>query len=929
MATGGGDWRGDMASDDRDIGAFTVDAALGVRTWDSWMERVTGIAAEAAHGRPLAEIVPELERRGLLDLIAEVIAEGHVHVLAPAFHKHLIACPPARPSRHFDHMQQRVTIGPLREGARVIGAIVTIEDVTGRLERERDAAERAKSASTLGGAPAGDDSLRSALRDTDWRTRRKATDGMARAPEQLLVSSLLAALREEHDNFSVVSSALQLLSQMDLDVVEPLVEFMESPDPSLRIQAALGLGEQQDARAVPALIAALEDEDANVRFHAVEALGKLRATAAVDRLLEIAHSGDFFLGFAALDALARMGDARVAPLLVPLLENEMLRSAVVDTLGSVGDEESAAALVDILERPDAPIDAIVQGLVSLHHRATEREAEASIVSDRVRQRISPRGVQALVDAADTLHGQALRSLAIVLGWLDGQAVERTLARLLGDSAVHREVVEALVRFGPRVTDLLIQQLAAPGLEARQAAVIAIGRIGDRRATGALLDLLDRDRETMLTTAGALAKIGDPVAFERLLDYVADEDAAVRQAVIAALNSIGHPDMAGRVTALLVSPNPRARESAVRIAGYFGYPQCADAMVACCQDAHEDVRRAALEHLPFVDDPRVVQTLIDALHRDTPRARAAAAHALARVEDEAAVSASVDALGDDDAWVRYFAARTIGHHRVARATPALRHVLAEDPAMQVRLAAVQALGEIGTREAVAILAPLTADEGDVGVAALRALGAVAHADAWPPLRAALGSADPRRRVEVVRALALRGGGEAASLLEWVAAAGTDPAIVGEAIEALGRLARAPGGANGTSAVQALINLTADPVRREASVVALGSLPARQVDRVAGGLSDPRVEVRCAVAEALARMCNEHATSWLWRALDDRAPDVRRVAATRLGRLGSRGPESRLAALARTDPDASVRHAARAALGHSLDSRSAPDGARGNG
>ena len=60
-------------------------------------------------------------------------------MLAPALHHYLFACAPTEPSTGFDRMQQHVTIGPLREDGRIVGLIVTVEDVTARIDRERQA----------------------------------------------------------------------------------------------------------------------------------------------------------------------------------------------------------------------------------------------------------------------------------------------------------------------------------------------------------------------------------------------------------------------------------------------------------------------------------------------------------------------------------------------------------------------------------------------------------------------------------------------------------------------------------------------------------------------------------------------------------------------------------------------------------------------
>ena len=130
-----------QAERSRGMGILTVDRALAVRAWDDWIAQATGIAAADAHGRPIAELIPSLATRGLLDRFTAVIETGQVQVLAPAFHHYLFPAEPQAPSTHFEHMQQRVTLGPLAEGDRIVGVMATVEDVTARLEAERSLAD--------------------------------------------------------------------------------------------------------------------------------------------------------------------------------------------------------------------------------------------------------------------------------------------------------------------------------------------------------------------------------------------------------------------------------------------------------------------------------------------------------------------------------------------------------------------------------------------------------------------------------------------------------------------------------------------------------------------------------------------------------------------------------------------------------------------
>ena len=91
------------------------------------------------------------------------------------------------------------------------------------------------------------------------------------------------------------------------------------------------------------------------------------------------------------------------------------------------------------------------------------------------------------------------------------AIPAALARLLGSTDVRHEVIEALVRFGASAVDpARSSNSAVDDVEARRSAVVALGRLGDARATPALVALLlDEDqREVWVPVAGALARLGD-------------------------------------------------------------------------------------------------------------------------------------------------------------------------------------------------------------------------------------------------------------------------------------------------------------------------------------------------------------------------------------------------------------------------------------
>src|SRR5699024_1698832 len=131
------------------------------------------------------------------------------------------------------HMQQHVTLAPLRTGEEVVGVLVTIEDVTGRRDHERelaaqlqspDDATRLHAVRALATTPDASGPLAGALGDASWRVRRAAAEGLAHAPDEASVEALLAAVRERHRDPAVLNAALAALISAERDVVPPLLQ---------------------------------------------------------------------------------------------------------------------------------------------------------------------------------------------------------------------------------------------------------------------------------------------------------------------------------------------------------------------------------------------------------------------------------------------------------------------------------------------------------------------------------------------------------------------------------------------------------------------------------------------------------------------------------------------------------------------------------
>ncbi len=554
-------------------------------------------------------------------------------------------------------MQQRVTIGPLRDGERIAGAIdrdrgrhraarARTRRWPAALESADAAVRRARGRGDRSGEP-----YRSARRvppvlgDDDWRMRYAAVRGPGADGGRRLACGALI------DDPAARTSQLQSAEQRPQAAGD---------DRRRRDRAARGAprrpgcrpadpGRAGARRAAPSRrrsrrsSRALADPDVNVRFHAIEALGRLRAEAAIERLLAIVESRDFFLAFAALDALAahrRSAASRPISCRCSTTINLACRSPTPSARSATTDRSSrwshalnrSRRCCGRHRRRDRP--AIARSAMT---RRTETAIDVARSGPRCARR-PPAAAHADRRGRDCLRRATAGSRRGVLGWLRGPEVgAAALTRLLGRRRRARRrrrsarpprraaVVDCWSSSStPRIDGDASRGDCRPR-PARQPA---------RDGAAARGSLDGSPRRCVIAAAGALARIGDPARL-RAAATAPRRTPMPRcgRPSIGALNSIGHPEMPARIGALLDerrSARPRVGGADCRLLRVSRDRRPAPR--AGRRDPIESVRAAALEHLPFFDDDRAAVACFGGRStRDTPRVRAAAARALGRVE----------------------------------------------------------------------------------------------------------------------------------------------------------------------------------------------------------------------------------------------------------------------------------------------------------
>lgn len=582
------------------------------------------------------------------------------------------------------------------------------------------------------------------------------------------------------------------------------------------------------------LMGALSDPEASVRAQAAETAGHVRLASAVPVLLDWLDDPEADIRTTATRALGRIGDERTVPSLVRALgdSNADVRGAAVGALSAIGSPEVVVPLLGRLDDDDA-----------------------------------------------TVRGEAAHALGR-LG--DPRSVVPLIGRARDDAPEVREAVFGALGAlrDPRAVPALVQGLDDGEEGTRLAAIAGLGQLGSTEAVEALQALLSRpDPRLSRAVVSALAAIGGPSATRSLVDSLAQQETR-EIAALALVEAARRPramdaepgrdpfDARALLTEALDGTASHLHATAIadvllRLARAGGAdPSVAPALLRALR-ARRGAPATLMKALAASGSPDALVPLLEYLRSDEAAMTAAALEALElyfadHPGDGRAADPLLAALGPVAPAQRVRVVRLLGRVRAARALPALRPLLAHDDD-DIRLAAVQAIGDIGDPEgAPALLRLLEDPSGRTRFEAARALAAAASAETVVTLCDRLAGREPFDRHAVVLAL----GG------------------------ALERLARA-----GT---------LSGPAR----AAALASLEA--------ATRSPDVALATAAIAALAQWGDAASTPTLVDRLEDRAPAVRRQAATALGTVD--GPEAR-AALRRAmrSPEHAVAVAATAVAG----------------
>jgi HEAT repeat protein len=465
---------------------------------------------------------------------------------------------------------------------------------------------------------------------------------------------------------------------------------------------------------------------------------------------------------------------------------------------------------------------------------------------------------ALVTALAYAKGSEVRQEIDDILWQMPAAAERELIVGLGSSLpnIRRAAAEAVARLGVvRAYESLVANLTKADLRDRQAELRALMVLGDARAVTAIVACHTaekwEERQVVMQALGALGKLNE-AALNALREALKDGRAEVRQAAAISL---------GQVQDATTVPT----------------------LIAVIRDEVPVVRAGVVQALGLMRDPRALTTIIDSLGDPSDEVRAMAARSLGHMKAQQTLASLMFALRDKSVLVRQAVAEALGkiaHHHAVRP---LEQEVQEDDDWKVRRSVIEAFASLGTaNDTFRVRKGLRDRDWQVRQTAARLLGKLGPDNRTiADLLKCLSDNKPEVRVAAVESLGdLKAARATQSLLELLKKSRPWPMRAAAGI-ALGKIAD-PSSLEPLR--ELLDQKDVDAALGAALALSTRAEPEpRVIEILTGALDDQRAEVRVQVMRALGRANARAVVPSLLRQLQDREESVRLAAAEALAAL----------------------------------------------
>lgn len=291
-----------------------------------------------------------------------------------------------------------------------------------------------------------------------------------------------------------------------------------------------------------------------------------------------------------------------------------------------------------------------------------------------------------------------------------EAKVEKLDRSLGDEDINVSYASAyaLIDIGEPSVDCLLESLQDKDPQVRSLSALALGRIGDVRASKPLIEALeDPEPEVRKNSAGALGDLKSTEAVDPLLKLLSNEkNDEVRKRAITSLGYIGDPKAISPLIELF--EDEELGSTAATAVGEFGDEETVEKLLPVLKNRDPEVRICGIRALRTmryrnIKSQEAELCLIELLNDKSAEVRKEAVTTLSwfNEPEETALSEQpiINALEDSDPEVQLAAVYFFWGIRTKKATPSLERLLENKNPQNLQIAAIVALGSIRDPEAL--------------------------------------------------------------------------------------------------------------------------------------------------------------------------------------------------------------------------------------
>jgi HEAT repeat protein len=329
------------------------------------------------------------------------------------------------------------------------------------------------------------------------------------------------------------------------------------------------------------------------------ALGR-KGTRALERAL--ADNADASIRASCASFLARIGDrGSLGPLQTALEDWEpAVRGQVVAALEAIPDKSSIDPLIKLFQRKDEDRGNRVAVLEALGAIGNKRAV------DFLRKHLAKpaKGGEGDEDHAEDLRPEAFRAL-----WRSRHVMSRET--LVNDvdaalrsghvSLVQEGVLAAAELRAPKLSKALIPLLDHPNANIRNKSVYALGLIGDKAATKALLDKLPsvRDGRMLNNIAFALERLDRTAFYASIQKVIEHKQAVIRLNAAFVLGDVKRPEGLPYLEKALSDPSDLVKTSAAAALGKIGDAKATPALERIVTSAKGPLQEEAIYALDHI------------------------------------------------------------------------------------------------------------------------------------------------------------------------------------------------------------------------------------------------------------------------------------------------------------------------------------------